>query len=69
MKRVKFTKESLSSLDEILCEMGITPHDDSNTNDEFDGTIIGYDGEEISIEEALSLFDLPTPMNDTLIDK
>jgi hypothetical protein len=37
--------------------MGITLHEDSNTNDEIDGTIIGYDGEAISIEEALSLFD------------
>jgi hypothetical protein len=58
MKRVKFSKEALLSLDAILCEMGITPHEDSNTNDEFDGTIIGYDGEAINIEEALSLFDI-----------
>lgn len=57
MKRVKFSKEALLSLNAILREMGITPHEDSNTNDEFDGTIIGYDGEAISIEEALSLFE------------
>ena len=58
MKRVKFSKEALLSLDAILREMGITLHEDSNTNDEIDGTIIGYDGKAISIEEALSLFDL-----------
>lgn len=59
MKRVKISEESLLSLDVILQEMGITLHKDSNTNDEFDGTIIGYDGEPISIEDAFSLFDLP----------
>ena len=58
MKRVKFSKEALLSLDAILHEMGITPHEDFNTNEEFDGTIIGYDGKAISIEEALSLFDI-----------
>ena len=57
MKRVKFSREALLSLDAILREMGITLHKDSNTNDEIDGTIIGYDGKAISIEEALSLFD------------
>lgn len=58
MKRVKFSKEALSSLDAIIREMGITLHKDSNTNDEIDGTIIGYDGEPTNIEDALSLFDL-----------
>lgn len=57
MKQLKFSKNNLKSLDSILREIGITPHEDSNTNDEFDGTIIGYDGEKISVEEALSLFD------------
>ena len=57
MKQLKFSKSHLKSLDAILREMVITPNEDSNTEDEFDGTIIGYDGEAISIEEALSLFD------------
>lgn len=57
MKRIKFTKEAITSLDAILREMEITPHENSNINDEIDGTIIGYDGEPINIEDALSLFD------------
>lgn len=61
MKHVKFSKEALLSLDAILHEMGITPHEDSNINDEFDGTIIGYDGEPINIEDAFSLFDSDPP--------
>lgn len=57
MKRVEFSKEALLSLDSILREMGITLHEESNTNDEIDGTIIGYDGEPINIEDALLLFE------------
>ena len=57
MKCVKFSEKAILSLDAIIREMGITLHEDSNTNDEIDGTIIGYDGKAISIEEALSLFD------------
>ncbi len=68
MKRVKFSKEALLSLDAILREMGITLHEDSSTNDEFEDTIIGYDGKAISIEETLSLFNLLYSNEVRLID-
>ena len=52
MKHREITKESISHLDNILKECGITTQDKSD----YDGTIIGYDGNPISIDEALSLF-------------
>lgn len=51
MKHIDFSEEALS-LDKILNEMGLI-----NKDSDCDGTIIGYNGESINIEDGLSLFE------------
>ena len=52
MKHINFSEEALSSLDKILNEMKLIGKDS-----DYDGTIIGYNGESINIEDDLSLFE------------
>jgi len=52
VKHIDFSEEALSSLDKILNEMGLIDKDS-----DCDGTIIGYNGESINIEDGLSLFE------------
>lgn len=52
MKRINFSEEALSSLNKILNEMELIGKDLN-----YDGTIIGYNGEPVDIEDGLSLFE------------
>ena len=52
MKHIEITKDSLDRLDKILRDRGLISDDPKDC----DGTVIGYDGNTISIDEALSLF-------------
>jgi hypothetical protein len=52
MKHIEFTGDSLDRLDTILRDSGLISDDPKD----HDGTVIGYDGNMISIDEALSLF-------------
>ena len=52
MKHIEFTTDSLDSLDTILRDSGLISDDPKDC----DGTVIGYDGNTINIDEALSLF-------------
>ncbi len=52
MKHIDFSEEALPSLDKILNEMGLIGEDS-----DYDGTIIGYNGEPIDIKDGLSLFE------------
>lgn len=52
MKHIEFTTDSLDRLDTILRDCCLISDDPKDC----DGTVIGYDGNTISIDEALSLF-------------
>lgn len=52
MKHIEFSTDSLDRLDTILRDSGLISDDPKD----YDGTVIGYDGNTISIDEALSLF-------------
>lgn len=52
MKHIEITTDSLNRLDTILRDRGLISDDPKDC----DGTVIGYDGNPISIDEALSLF-------------
>jgi hypothetical protein len=52
VKHIDFSEEALSSLDKVLNEMGLI-----NKDSDCDGTIIGYNGKSINIEDGLSLFE------------
>ena len=55
MKHIEFTADSLDRLDTILRDSFLISDNPKNC----DGTVIGYDGNKISIDEALSLFPDP----------
>ncbi len=52
MKHIEFATDSLDRLDTILMDSCLISDDPKDC----DGTVIGYDGNKISIDEALSLF-------------
>lgn len=52
MKHIEFTTDHLDRLDTILRDSDLISDDPKDC----DGTVIGYDGNTINIDEALSLF-------------